>query len=61
MKIMKLNKKNITKILIDIQDYGNCGPMTANAIATRAINSFGLQREHQKQTGNSPESYRKVK
>ena len=54
MKYKKLNKKNITKLLIEIQD--RCD-LTANSIATQAVKDFDLQREHQKQTGNWPGSY----
>ena len=53
-KIKKLNKKNITELLVRIQNHGD---LTANSIATDAVDDFGLQREHMRQTGNPPASY----
>jgi hypothetical protein len=53
--IKKLNKKNITSLLIHLQDYGG---MEANVFATKAIKDFGLRKEHQKQTGNPDSAYR---
>ena len=44
----RLNKKNITAVLIKIQNEGD---IHANHLATKAITNFGLRREHQKQTG----------
>ena len=55
MRYKKLNKKNITQLLIEIQDLGD---LTANAIATRAVKEYGLQPEHQKQTGNPESAYK---
>ena len=55
MRYKKLNKKNITQLLIEIQDRGD---LTANAIATRAVKEYGLQPEHQKQTGNPESAYK---
>jgi len=46
----RLNKKNVTSLLIRIQDFGS---FDANALATKAIEDFGLRREHQKQTENN--------
>ena len=54
MRHKKLNKKNITKLLIEIQDRSD---LTANSIATRAVKDYGLQREHRKQTGNPASAY----
>ncbi len=59
MKILKhrLNKKNVTALLIQIQD--ECD-FRANHLATKAIKTFGLTKEHYKQTGNPREIYNKA-
>lgn len=56
---MKFNKTNVTKILIAIQDNDGI-QLACNAIATRAIRKMGLENLHQKLTGNSKESYKRV-
>jgi hypothetical protein len=54
----KLNKKNVTALLIRLQNECCLG---ANALATQAMKDFGLRREHQKQTGNPDSAYKRVK
>jgi hypothetical protein len=53
---MKINKTNITKLLIQIQDNDGL-QLACNAIATKAIKDLGLRRLHQKLTGNSDSAY----
>ncbi len=57
MRRKKLNKKNITKLLIEIQDRSD---LIANSIATRAIEEYGLQREHQRQTRKEVTNERRI-
>ncbi len=41
----KLNKTNITKVLIEIQDKAD---IVGNSLATKAIEDFGLEKEYEK-------------
>jgi hypothetical protein len=54
--LRKFNKTNITKLLIRMQDYGDLG---ANAMATEAVDQFGLHKLHRKLTGNPASAYKR--
>lgn len=51
-----INRENLTKLLIEIQDFGG---IDGNVIATQAVKDFGLEEEHQRLTGNPTEDYRR--
>ena len=54
---MKINKTNLTKLLIKIQDNDGI-QLACNAIATKAVKDFGLEKIHCKLTGNPKSSYK---
>lgn len=56
---MKINKTNLTKLLIKIQDNDGI-QLACNAIATKAVKDFGLEKIHCKLTGTPKSSYNRV-
>jgi hypothetical protein len=52
---IKFNKTNVTKLLIELQDYGS---FDSNVFATKAVKDFGLRKLHQKLTRNPDSAYK---